>query len=217
METLNTPSETSCCSTPNCCSDKKKCLVCGIAVVFVLAICAFLAFFFGRQLGLKQVPLCSPCTACERCEQSLNQPPTDPTAGWKTYKNEKYGFELKHPNDWEIKDLEGRLFVCQKNTYEGPCLLIKEEGLALIDFEKKLNTDYQTAEGKSAVVRKETIRISGEKATQYIINNPLGMGNPDDDFIFVYNPLTKQNLSIRLDLENNSIHNQILSTFKFVD
>lgn len=33
---------------------------------------------------------------------------SDETADWKTYKNEKYGFELKHPSDYEIQESNDR-------------------------------------------------------------------------------------------------------------
>jgi len=31
------------------------------------------------------------------------------TTNWKTYKDEAYGFEIKYPSDWEIKELEAKL------------------------------------------------------------------------------------------------------------
>ncbi|MDP2860217.1 MAG: hypothetical protein Q8N98_00725, partial [bacterium] len=78
--------------------------MCGVIAVVVLLLVATLAFSIGKELGLKQVPLCSPCPACERCEQSLNQPSTDPTAGWKIYDNTKYGFTINYPPTWRAEN-----------------------------------------------------------------------------------------------------------------
>ena len=94
METPGTP----CYPVFNRCCDKKKCALCGIIVVTVLFL-VVVAFFLGKQLGLRQVPLCSPCPAQDRCPQAVVPSSTDPTAGWKTYKNEKLGLEIKYPED----------------------------------------------------------------------------------------------------------------------
>ena len=36
--------------------------------------------------------------------------PADETANWKVYKNEKYGFKIKYPQDWAPYNLDGQLF-----------------------------------------------------------------------------------------------------------
>src|SRR3989344_4344489 len=39
--------------------------------------------------------------------QNILEVTTDPTADWKTYTNEQYGFEFKYPPDWELLNKNG--------------------------------------------------------------------------------------------------------------
>ena len=34
----------------------------------------------------------------------------DETANWKTYTNNQYGFKIKYPKDWDVKDWPVRSF-----------------------------------------------------------------------------------------------------------
>lgn len=38
--------------------------------------------------------------------EPANKQISDETANWKTYRNEKYGFEVQYPPDWEAKEIK---------------------------------------------------------------------------------------------------------------
>lgn len=69
-------------------------------LVPILIIVAILAIFLGGYLlGQQQTKL--PGILSQPTTQS--SPTPDPTANWKTYTSEKYGFSIKYPNDWSVR------------------------------------------------------------------------------------------------------------------
>lgn len=44
--------------------------------------------------------------------------PPDETAGWKTYRNEEYGFEFEYPNDWIITETSGAVNLSDYDIYD---------------------------------------------------------------------------------------------------
>lgn len=216
METLNTPSpETPCCSAPNCCSDKNKCILCGVVAVVALLLVATLAFFVGQQLGLKQVPLCSPCLACQ---QAINQlSPTasssaDPTAGWKTYVDPKNIISFKYPESYLIAsrpESQTVSFYTDKKSMD--------YGGGYISFNiTNTGTDVniKSIEDRTneKVVKKENVNINGYSGIK--LETKVLMG---EDSIRNYLFLDNKNgggLIVRYILDEN-VFDQILSTFRF--
>ena len=52
------------------------------------------------------------------------------TAGWKTYKNNEYGFEVTFPDSWKgysvmVQSWEGHVINNYQQTYSGPKIIIK--------------------------------------------------------------------------------------------
>lgn len=96
-----------------------------VLVVIVLAIIISVTYL---KLNKSTVPIPKACTEeakicpdgssvsrqgpdCEFEECPFTPDVVDETVNWKTYKNEKYGFEVKYPIDWKIND--------QSYTYSG--------------------------------------------------------------------------------------------------
>ncbi len=233
-------SETSCCSTPNCCSDKKKCISCGIAAIVVLFIVSVITFFIGKQLGLKQIPLCSPCPACQQATTQPSptaSPSADPTTG-RTYTNDKYKYSFRYPDGYFVNEFKSWIYVIKQQmkpeefyglthglpgsleilTYSGD----SDAKNRVNTLEKRLQnfTDGQTLKnaGGNAYATVEKINLSGVTA---IKETEFGEADIPTGGLQTRISFVRDNALIEIIYPNkqNTLYNkdydQMLSTFRF--
>lgn len=132
----------------------------------------------------------------------------DPTADWKTYTNEEYGFSFKYPNNaiYKITNFTGSKFSV---TFSN---LSKYEYTDLTVF---VGNNWAFTNPKADSVK--NFKVDGIDA--YKEDLPLGQ-NPPQTLVYVKdknNYLTMQLNKNDKDIVIDEIFDQILSTFKFVN
>jgi len=128
---------------------------------------------------------------------------TNPTAGWKTYRNEEFGFEFKYPSNYNLKTT--KINDCFYTTLngDGPYFCIEShpntEGISLIQWWKQQRESMY-------LIQQENIKMAGNDALVFY-SKPGDF--PESVIIFKY-------LSFVIELSGSGIPDQIPSTFKFI-
>ncbi len=136
-------------------------------------------------------------------------------SGWKTYNNVNYGYYIKYPSDWKVNEAKPTKVWISSSRWRQD----QPEGGASVTIEvssqslQQFIDDYNSADPEtgSKIMSQEDFVFNGYPATRMIASTAIGI---DFDYIFI----SYQNGNYIISyLSTDEIHNNMLSTFKFID
>jgi len=182
----------------------------GIIIIVTVAIVAFVGVSAYQYFSKSQIPM----TNVQPNPNSQNS--NTETAGWKTYANTEYGFEIKYPPDSKIDDYSQDRW----NNSKG---LNVDLDIGVVDPERldikvsKVGTEPCLPDAGSMVKSEKEIDIDGVRAKEW---RSAGFSFDGGNFDYTGICFEKGNYSYSI-IGNNQANNQnyveiMASTFKFI-
>lgn len=133
---------------------------------------------------------------------------------WQTYRNEKYGFEIKYPDDFEGREPE-----------TGDILLeaVKKDSGGYYYFTIKTRANYKIDQDASIVINSEKIIIGDHPSYKYFYTEGIGKSGVvliqagGDELIISFDFIGNGQIGIDRKTYFQDFFNQILSTFKLIE
>lgn len=162
--------------------------------------------------------------------QTPSSPEVEKTANWKTYTSTKYS--VKYPPNWTLRGQPNVYFSSSDIEYDqiGTGAVLRGGQIAIFESEypnhtsdnscSSLYSNTENADTDFAIVSKEDIIIDQIPACLYIASHP---GNEDGTFsgITIYKNNKRYAIEAAYSKKDKDsvlqIHQQILSTFKFLN
>lgn len=139
------------------------------------------------------------------------------TTGWKSYKNNQYGFEFQYPDNWLVKDDGKSISVFFPNFRQdrpegGRGIDFTLRGISLQSFiDEYNNSDIWNGQKLADIYKNENYLLDNKAARKLTGTTAIGL---DSYHIFIEKYQGSQSLIIGFD-DTDKIHKDILSTFKF--
>lgn len=210
----------------SCCSSRNK-FLCVLGAVLLAGLVGISAYLYGQKSVICRCDFPTPF-APETTPAPIVTAVRDETTNWKTYKNDKVGFELKYPNTWVEKPYipnnnypeYGAITLTspeQKSSLGPSSITISywenPENLTFEQFEEK----YRNKEsGLGPGIYEPGGDIISQDTVSYRVKNASCAPFSCDKALFA--PIGKKKIIVISSfLKDSEIFDQILSTFKLLN
>ena len=184
-----------------------------LTVLVVLIGVISTAYFYYQKNLVQPIPQIAPqATPAPNPNAGSDSADSVIPSDWKTYQSNNLGFQIKYPADWIVKD--DIITSYNPGPYQGSKKV--PDKIVKCDFTKQtsLSSDPNLKISLIKIINQNNPKISQLK---YEYLNSAPSGNSSDLFLFEQELKSVYLMCFYFDPSFETVYDQILSTFKFLD